>query len=410
MQTAGKALLAELDARKKARADALKAQINEVMSRASDILAKAQKTQDLDGLLDDLQKVHSSSISYDPEAQAQMNRVNSAYQFVAQWLDYLSARDSGNIQAAQDTLRNLSNSNRQGDAALVPRSEILARLVALTQTKPSPAAPEKPPAPDPESIISGIKTLDEMEPALKSLRVLSANNNPTPDTQVLENLIAPYSNANNGMPVTLSPGNQNFYNGNPDPDMDRVKAMLMLYLLPRYIGSGAPATNPGESVNDYLNRAIATTAAKQDWISLQRVIEAEKNMANGQNQTPGTMAVRSFFAGLNQEAAGQYSQAVTSYQSALRDPDDAVPAKVIGDRLAAIKKDHPADYDEGMKPSTAPFYNPALLRAMMGYPVPGMGIQPGAQMRPPGTVFPTPSLAPATNATPAPAAPTVPAK
>jgi hypothetical protein len=52
--------------------------------------------------------------------------------------------------------------------------------------------------------------------------------------------------------------------------------------------------------------------------------------------------------------------------------------KLTGDRLAAIQKDHPAEYAEGMKahlnPPTPVYANPYGMRPGMpgfGYPMPG---------------------------------------
>jgi len=57
----------------------------------------------------------------------------------------------------------------------------------------------------------------------------------------------------------------------------------------------------------------------------------------------------SFLAAWNQETAGQYAPAVISYQLALRVPSDSVPVKIIAEHLAAIQRDHPKEYEEGMQ-------------------------------------------------------------
>jgi hypothetical protein len=66
------------------------------------------------------------------------------------------------------------------------------------------------------------------------------------------------------------------------------------------------------------------------------------------------VGVDDLLAGINQEAAGQYALAVVSYQNALKVSDTTIPAKFIGARLAAIKKDHSEDYDDGMRTLTSP--------------------------------------------------------
>jgi hypothetical protein len=56
-----------------------------------------------------------------------------------------------------------------------------------------------------------------------------------------------------------------------------------------------------------------------------------------------------FMAAQNQDAAAQYAEAVASYQSALRNGGDLIPAVQIGARLAAIKTEHPKEYAAGME-------------------------------------------------------------
>jgi hypothetical protein len=410
VQKTGKALLAELAARKKARVDTLTAKVNEVLARVPDILIKAKKTQELDGILSDLQKVqaplggmgsYDRMYGNDPDSQAVMNRVNSAYQFVAQWQDYLSARNSGNIQEAQNSLRNLLNSRSAGDATLIPRSEILARSVELAgQIKgiPPDASSSASPAIDTTVVLNGIKTLDDIEPAVKSLKAANSY-----EFSRLAQMASLYAQARNGLPVSLDLP----FDGNPAPELVRIKSMLFVYLLPRFIGNDALTLNPNETVGDYLKRSIEAVEAKQDWSSFLRIIEAEAKIAGTNGSSPGT---HSFLVGVNQEMAGQYAQAVTAYQGALSQPDDYLPSKLIGDRLAAIKKNHPAEFDEGMKrfltpPTPVSFstYSYGMRPGMPGYPIapgyPTPAVVPAAG--------PAPSVAPATatNAAPVTSAP-----
>jgi hypothetical protein len=382
VQKTGKILLEELAARRKARVDAVKAKVDELLARAPDVLAKAQKTTDLDGLLADLQKVQTTSGNYDQDTQAQLGRLSSAYQFVAQWQDYLSARNSGNIQAAQETLRNLLNYQRSGDALLVPRSEILARSVELAGPgKPATPGAAIAPATDMSAILDGIKTMDDLEAALKALHALPSNQGP--EVATLSQYASLYAASKSGLPPSFELGPQSYMNPTLPPQFERIKAMVAINLLPGFIGESAPTPNPGETVAAYIDRATEAAISKQDWTSLKKIIEATAKINQTQQNSTGA---RSFLAGLSQEMAGQYAQAVASYQSVLRDPDDSVPIKVVGDRLAAIKKDHPADYDEGMKPAPMSAYaNPMMMRAMMGYP--GLnsnyppGVMPGMPVR-----------------------------
>jgi hypothetical protein len=373
VQKTGTALIEELDARKKARADAFDAQFQAVVARAPDILTKAQKTEDLDGLLSDLQKIQGprgGEYGNDQDSQALLNRVNSTYQFVSQWQDYLSARNSGNIQEGQNILRNLLNSRAQGEALLIPRSKILARTVELGSA-PKPAVPGAPAPVAPQNaettILDGIKTLDDLKPALNALR---ATNNQNYGFEQLSQIATLYAEAKDGLPVSLDIP----MGGNPTPDLERIKSMLFLYLVPRFIGAGAETPNPNETLSDYLQRSIDTAAGKQDWVTLQRTVLAEAKVTKTQGGS--TIGTVNFLSGLSQDLAGQFAQAVYSYQTALRNPDEYLPLKVAGDRLASIKKDHPAEFEEGMKRFITPpaYANPFMMRSgMPGYPVSNPG-------------------------------------
>ena len=366
-----------------------------------------------------LQKAQTNR-GYDQEAQSQMARLSSAYRFVAQWQDYLSARNSGNIQLAQQTLQNILNNQGNGEGALVPRSEILARNVELaTGAKPpSPATPAPPPPVDEATIIASIKSLDDIETAVKALKATDPNNQ-SQTVNTLSQIAGAYAASKAGMPETLEFTPVNYANYSPAPELERVRAMALRYLLPRYLGAKALPVNPDEPVADYLNRSIDDAASRQDWVLLQRIILAETKITRPQVQGSGP---RIFLGALNQEMAGQYASAVFSYSNALRDPDELLPAKVAGDRLAAIKKDHPAEYEEGMKmvnnppsPSPSMFSNYMMMRTMLqqqeerqqrqrqgqGLPAPGV---PGTAA--PGHLpAPTPAVTPPASTNAAPIAP-----
>ena len=164
--------------------------------------------------------------------------------------------------------------------------------------------------------------------------------------------------------------------------------------------------------------------SREDWPLLQKGLTAQtylnRNSLIG-STTAGNIStgVDSLLAALNQEAAGQYALAVVSYQNALKTSNTNIPAKLIGDKLAAIQKDHPKEYEQGMQlvlSPPAPSYYPGMIPGMPyrpgmpgypGYPVttqprpfdPGATssqVTPASTNQPPAA--PTP---PSTNAPPA---------
>ena len=418
VQQAGEAVIAELEAQRKARLDELTARIDAALAPVPDAIAKAEKPADLDPVLDRLQGLlpaNGGAYGYDADAQAQNQRLNAAYQFVAQWQDYLSYRDTKNIQQELNTLRNLLN-NRPGETPLVPRSEILARIAPLdaqVQANNVPRPYMAPPSPDLTPILDGVKTLDDLEPAVQKTAQLANQQNY--GVAELSQLAFLYGQAKNGLPVSLDFKPQ-YMNGTPEPALARIEAMVLRYLLPLYLGTGAPPLSPGEQVDDYLARVATAAETAQNWALLQHVIDARIKIANVQ-QTP--LGTQQFLAGLSQEMAGQYARAVTDYQTALSEPDTFTPPQLIADRLAAIKKDHASDYDDGMKayvhpptPSYSigyPGYNPYMRFGTPGYPslfpVPTPAAAPAAAPTVPAAKSPTPKVsAPAGTQTNTPAA------
>jgi hypothetical protein len=406
VQKAGEDLLTAIRDERKARLDSISAKVDAVLSSLPDIVAKADKTSDLDAVLADIQGAMPAGSMYggNGEEQTQINRVNAAYQFVSQWQDYLSESAAGNKQEALNTLRNLSQQRPPGPP-IVPRSTILDRIIALEpQVNPNPGFPQPqgPVAPVVGPIIDGIKTLDDLGPAAQHAQEVTGNAFGNPDAASsarLQQMASRYAEAKNGLPVSLNftPLNSG---AQAAPEFARVDAMLLAYLLPRFLGTGAPPENADETVDAYLDQVTATAIPARNWPLLQRTVLARVQIAGAQPQE-----TQEFLTALNQELAGQYALAVVSYESALRAASRFIPATFIGERLAALQKDHPAEYAEGLKnaahpptPSFYPVLNPYASRyGMPGYPV--------FSINPPAVSTPAPPPAPAKVPDPAPVAP-----
>jgi len=402
VQKTGQAVLDEIKAQRKARADAFRANAETVLARVPAIVTKAEKPADLDQILNDIESAQEAQRSFGysggEDYQSTVNRLSSTYQFVSLWQDFLSQRANGNLQEALGTLRNLENQRGSGEI-LIPRSQILDQINAL-QSKNNAALVSRPArGPDLDPILDGIKTIDDLPAAVRKLGPDNGYPEGHEEAQ-LKQYAFMYEQARNGLPVTLDSTPQNYGVMPPEPGFARIASMLYAYLLPRFLGSTAPAQNPNEATSDYLDRVIKAAESSQDWTLLQRALTAKIRIAQNRTQPSG---VQLFFAGINQEIAGQYSQAVGSYEGALRAPDDYTPAHVIGDRLVAIKKDHPAEYAEAMKRSLTPPvpvlpYNPYAQPGLYpaGIPAPGM-----YRPSPPATSVPEASPTAAPKTTPA---------
>jgi hypothetical protein len=414
VQEATTNLLAEIKKERKEKTDAEIAGVKALLTRAGTAITQAKKPEDLDDLIEEMSKHANNQYGGNSALQGDqelLRRLNSAYEFVKQWQNYLAHMASGQTDLARNDLQSLSNNN--GGEGLLPRSKLLEleapdKLVAQT-VKPTPAMSG--PAAQAQALLDGMKTLDDVKPALARLEPLRQS-----DMQELQNVYnqlnqiqESYEDLKAGLPVQ---SNINYgYNSGAISVPPAIRTQMLLFMLQaRFDSYKGPPPAPGEKPADYVDRVVADATTRQDWNLLRQADAARgsltQNLGMGYGANYG--GVESIVSAAHQEAAGQFSLAVQSYETALKSDDPAIPAKIIGDKLAAIQRDHPKEFADGMQL----IINPPAPRYVPGR-LPGMPYQPYPYPMP-GAVSPmTPAAAPAappvpatnTNAATAPAAP-----
>ena len=414
VQEATTNLLNEIKKERKEKTDGEIATVKALLTRAGTAIAQAKKPEDLDDLIAEMgthannQYGGNSALQGDQEL---LRRLTSANEFVKQWQNYLAHLANGQTDQARNDLQALSNNN--GGEGLLPRSKLLEleapdKLVAQG-AKPSPVVSG--PVAQAQALLDGMKTLDDIKPALAKLEPLRQA-----DMQALQNVSNQlnqiqenYEDLKAGLPVQ---SNLNYgYNlgGINVPAAIRTQ-MLLFTLQARFDSYKGPPPAPGEKPADYLDRVIADATTRQDWNLLRLADAARANLTQnpGMGYVVNSGGVESIVAAAHQEAAGQFSLAVQSYETALKSDDPAIPAKIIGDKLAAIQRDHPKEFADGMQL----IVNPPAPRYVPGR-LPGMPYQPFPYPTPnalnAATPAPMPAAVPApavnTNTAPAPAAP-----
>ncbi len=370
----------ELRTERETAARATLGKIQNTLDAAAKAVRTAKVPADLDEVIAELGKFRQHQYRQNSEEiQAAIARVEPTLRFVTQWQNYLSARNIGNYKAAQETLRNLTNND---SLSLLPRSELLALLNKPPETeKQTTNTQDKFVSPDEtvEEIVSRVKSLDDLENALRELRKLAQGqrriNQDANSVNSVINALLPinrsYQEFKAGLAVNIEIGTN--YSGNDggigSKQIAQLKSELQLAVLPRYVGApeGTKA-KPGEDIQTFLNRLAAEAKERGDIAVGIRTREAMRLISRGNSFTQNdASAYNSYIAGQNQETAEQYFQAVVSYQAALKSGSDLLPAKIIGQRLAAIKASHPKDYEEAM----AHILNPpvrAYPADMPGYP------------------------------------------
>ncbi|HVJ45101.1 MAG TPA: hypothetical protein VM511_01870, partial [Luteolibacter sp.] len=105
-----------------------------------------------------------------------------------------------------------------------------------------------------------------------------------------------------------------------------------------------------ETVAAFLDRIAAEAKAREDGALGLRIKELRRILTRTYSYgTQDNRGMDAYVSGQNQETAGEMALAVISYQQALKSGSELVPAKRIGERLEAIKKSHPAEYEKGVE-------------------------------------------------------------
>jgi len=411
VQEATTNLLNEIKKERKDRVDGEIADAKALLARAGQAITQAKKPEDLDNLIEAMGKHTNnryggnSALQSNPEL---LQQFSSAYEFVKQWQNYLAHLATGQTEQARGDLQNLSNNN--GGDGLLPRSKLLElespdRLLAQSG-KPSPTVST--PAAQAQAILDGMKTLDDIKPALAKLAPLRQGDMAELQSiyGALSEMQQNYEDMKAGLPAQLSI-NYSYDQGSVSIPSAIRREMFLFALQTRFESFKGSPPGPDEKPVDFVDRVIADATSRQDWELLRRADAARANLTP--NLSPGYAAfypggVDSIIAATHQEAAGQFTLAVRSYEQALQNNDPAIPAKIIGDKLAAIQRDHPKEFADGMQLTVTPpapryyqgpgqpyrpnpFLPPGLTNTMTSAPIPPSLLSPGAN----------------TNAAPAPA-------
>ena len=374
------ALRNALSAEQKQKTEDLIVRLEDFFKKTREKVLAAKSPADLDAVLEEIPKREYSNneesdgdVATASRLRQLFEQVSSTKQFVTNWQDYLQAKASGNTSKAIQSIQSLS----QQENPLIPRSQIIA---LLEQERSSPQ--------DANKILDDIKTLDQMGDALKQLTNIqqtyrysdSGSSQLTELTQTLARMEKCYRDFTAGLPVNLEVFNPNTDSSSTMGKISftRLKADLLILVLPRYLGIPEAANaNDNETVDQFIARITTEAKARGDTAACQRIREAQELLGRSSRfSNDDTAALHNYAAGQNQFAAHQYMLAVVSYQTALKSGSDLLPVEKIGAQLELIQKEHPEEYKQGMtefltpKPTMPDFgrqmrgYDPRMMRAM----------------------------------------------
>lgn len=391
------------------------ARVETALQQAGEAVRTAKVPADLDATLSALGAVRERR-EFGEQASSALalaeQKAQPTLQFVKLWQDYLAQDAAGDTTAVHETLERLAG--LEGGVTLIPRSQILSLLHPAERTLrgvPKAAAG----TPDVEDILGQIKTPADLHGALQQLEKLRTDDHEERGDlrltlQTLSLLEEAYREFQAGLSTRVETVAPKASSSAPSQSLiASVRAQIISLVLPRYLGLPEDVrANAGEGPHPFLDRIAADAAARGDYLLVAKARETQRLLRDGTayNGSDNSQAGL-FVTACNQEAAGQFSLAVGSFERALASPSDIVPPKVIGGHLAAIKADHPQDFQQGIDS----YLSPPLSRFGPGSYPPGYppGRPPGRMGMPgyngPDQQAPSPALAiPAASPRPAAAA------
>ncbi|MEN3370418.1 MAG: hypothetical protein V7609_2561 [Verrucomicrobiota bacterium] len=336
-------LMATIDKARDEHDTAFLAAVDGAIQRLGELALQAKHDQELDPIIKELGKLRESHRTKPtPTAERENAKLDAAKRFATQWQEYLLELRMGNGRAASTKLTALASSESY---PVVPRSEILARIrsAALSVTAESGGTQEM------SAILARVQKLQELPAAVEQLQNLKHTNPGFVDADALGALgwiAATYQQFMEGLPVTIT-GEKLAIVSQKAPS--RLVSQLLLLVLPRSLVTPDRKPNPDETVQGYLERIISDAKRAADWNLLLRAMRIQQMIAPQPAGSVNLTALEALLAAQNQQAAGQYSLAVASYQASLLDQSGSVPAAAVGEQLNKLRATHPKDYEEGLR-------------------------------------------------------------
>jgi hypothetical protein len=340
--------MAELRARKADHEETFVKNTQAAIDRLAKTALDQTTSEALDPLIKEAADLRVTNYGDSSDAmQRTQNEISYFQNFLRLWQDYLFAQESNDQSKAQDTVRNLLGySDFQ---AFLPRSRLL-KILTPTGSKKTGAgmllrddgAVE---------LLKHINRIEDIDPAIKdwSTKYQKTDSN--------SRIVSALRRAQSTYQSALSRGQVSYIE--TDDTSSPVFARLRNQIFTASLASelGLRKTLPpqaDEAVADYLQRVYSELEKQGDYAKLKRAVEATRIPVMSmrgyfpRDLNPRYNGLCAYLAGQNQEQAGQWMAATVSYQQGLRDGLDFVPAKIIGQRLDELKKQHPAEYRQGM--------------------------------------------------------------
>ncbi len=332
------------------------AELEGILTKAADTLANADEPEDLDKILESLNRNQfrnngdENFDGNDPTIRRLVSELSSARQFVAAWQDYIQASNAGNTQQSIQFLRNLS----QQESSLVPRSHILARI-----------AFEQGGSEEISKTLGEIHTLDDMRGGIARMskqmggsRGFEYGSAQQEIFTTLKRIDITYRDFLAGLPVRADI----FQKSNEPseatglPVIAKLRADLLRLALPRMLELPAETLlGKDEDIDAFMTRATHEAIRRDDIAAAIRIRDMRHYIVKASTYgNKDSQALSGYASARLQAEAKQWMLAVISLQETLKSGCDFIPAAKVGELLETIRKEHPEEYEKGMKIVLAP--------------------------------------------------------
>ncbi|CAM2896057.1 hypothetical protein [Rariglobus hedericola] len=345
-------LVTALQTEAKAREAAFTEKVEALSTRVGKIALAATKPSELDGILDELYALQEARNNggYNNRLQRTYTRIDNTLSFVNGWQDYLAQRESGDVDGARNSLRNLnSNSFRYRP---VSRSDILKLMSSIE----SPVSPS--------TNLLADATLDNLtviRDRIAALQETSSGRRSNEFYALLGDLDALNRAVSELKADRLASARDLLRNSNSTAHayldaIAKLKNDFIIRALPALTGvklSTPPAAN--ETAISYLNRLVEEAVKAEDWPRAQRLATVTNDLVpNGGSCSAReplvganpAVAIKAWTNAQRMEKAAQPVAAAALYREALKaGAPPKLEAQII-ERLRALAVESPESAKE----------------------------------------------------------------
>lgn len=307
--------------------------IRKMLASVGERCLAAKSPKDLDSLWAELASRSGSAGNRGAEVQG-------AVYLVGQWRDYLTAWQAGNKEEARGILENLLENNTW--ISLMPRSKVLSIVY------------EKDPLPSKPFVINSVEDLPGVIRDLESLDDLNNQTQRFFELRrchlILEELWKQWQERSEENLDALQ--KQCNYSQDDDPLVEKAKDLIRPYVVAWFLQLDPKlrlTPEKGESMEAYLKRLDKAAREQKDYVALWKIWTYGGHEWDSPVARQEVNGLDFYLAGQKQETAGNLSEAVRFYRTALWRGDAHFVVDIAGAKLDGIKRNFPKDYDAGQK-------------------------------------------------------------